>query len=77
MIKVLQITGFYPTTDKFGNNQWQIDGVAFERNKNYTGFPTKRMWIRRDVIAFTEADVKKTLWVEYNERGNVVKAEVK
>lgn len=77
MVKVMKISGFYPTTDKFKNEQWTVDGLSYDRYKEYHGYPTKRVWIRRDVLAFTDADINKDLYVEYNEKGRIVKAEVK
>lgn len=77
MIRVLKISGFYFGKDKFGNDQYQIDGIQYEKSSNYHGNPTKRVWIRADRISLTDNSIGKDLFVEYNEHGNVQKTEVK
>lgn len=77
MIKLLQITGFYLGKDKFGNETYTIDGVTYDAPKGYVGHPTKRVWIRANILKIESADIGKTLWVMYNEKGWTIKAEVK
>ena len=78
MQKVLRISGFYANEDKFKNLQWQVDGVGFEKfSREYHGFPTKRVWIKRDVYAFTDGDIGKDLYAEYNENGKILQVVVK
>lgn len=78
MQKVMKISGFYACKDKFENLQWQVDGISFEKySKEYHGFPTKRVWIKREVFAFTDGDINKTLYVEYNDKGRIIQVETK
>ena len=78
MIKVLQITGFRKGKDKFENEQYVIDGLDMAVQQNYHGWPMKRTYVRCDRIKeLSDDDIQKALYVEYNERGTIIKTEVK
>lgn len=77
MIRVLKISGYYFGKDKFGNDQYQVDGLLFDAGKNYVGNPSKRVWVKADKIQLDPSAIGKTLFAEYNERGNITKCEVK
>lgn len=77
MIRVLKISGYYFGKDKFNNDQYTVDGLVFDTPSNYVGNPSKRIWVKADKVVLSPESIGKTLFAEYNERGNIVKCEVK
>ena len=78
MLKVLQISGFYRGKDKFDNEQYTIHGLEYGKRQNFHGVPVKVCYVKCDKIKeLTDADLRKDLYVEYNDRGWVQSAEVK